>query len=321
MILVQKHYTSLFGVLGVALLLAEWAIVHTVAFSQHSLLPYAVLGDLMLILPMLYWLLILRPAGRKPLEVMPVLGLGVFVASILLVGQASLKTFLLIAGGFTEVVSVGFLVQKLRVASRQFKSTTTSDDLLLRLEVIPERWLRILGLELVVFYYAFVGPRLRRSLAPNAFSYTEKSGVGGLLFALGFITVVEGLVVHVLLRQWHPMADWIFTGLHAYTLLWLAAAYQAARLRPVVVTDRALLLRLSLIWTAEIPRSQLTSVVTIKSMPEDKAVLRAAFGDDPKLLLRFSEPVELQGLFGRRKQVTQIALYVDEPEKFRAALG
>ena len=55
-------------------------------------------------------------------------------------------------------------------------------------------------------------------------------------------------------------------------------------------------------------------------MPEGKTVLRAAFGDDPKLLLTLSDPVELQGLLGIRKQVTKIALYVDEPEKLRAAL-
>ena len=319
MTIASERRVPVFAALAAALLAAEWGIVHTAAFTQASLLPFAVLGDLLLVLPALYWFLVLRPAGRKALEAVSVLGLGVLVASVLLAGQASLKTFLLVAGGLTEIASVAFLVQKLRVASKQFHGAE-DDDLLLRLNAIPERWLRILGLELIVFYYAFVGPRLRRSLMPNEFSYTEKSGLGGLLFALGFVTVVEGLVVHFLLRQWRPVAGWIFTGLHVYTLFWLAAAYQAARLRPLVVTDSTLLLRISLLWTAEIPLSQLASVEAIKAMPDDKIVLRAAFGDDPKLLLTLSEPVELQGLLGIRKQVTKIALYVDEPEKLQAAL-
>ncbi len=310
----------LFAVFAGAVLAAEWGIVHTVAFSHTSLLPYAVLGDLLLVLPVLYWFLVLRPTGRKALEAAPMVGLGVLIASILLAGQAPLTTFLLVAGGLTEIASVAFLVLKLRTASQQFKSANTHDDLLLRLEAIPERWLRILGLELVVFYYAFAGPRVRRATAINEFSYTEKSGLGGLLFALGFVTVVEGLVVHVLLRQWRPMAGWIFSGLHVYTLIWLSAAFQAARLRPVAVTDSHLLLRLSLIWTAEIPRASLESVEAIRAMPEDKSVLRAAFGDEPRLLLTFKEPVALHGMLGIRKRVTKIALYVDSPEALRAAL-
>ena len=225
------------------------------------------------------------------------------------------------SGILAELAVLVFLGQKLHTAARQFKAAGRADDPILRLEAMPERWVRLLGLELIVLYFAFVGPRVRRATAINEYSYTEKSGLGGLLFALGFVTVVEGLLVHVLLRQWHPVAGWLFTGLHAYTLLWLTAAYQAARLRPVVVFSDTLLFRFSLVWTAEIPRSKIAVVEPIKTMPEDKTILRAAFGDEPRLLLTFTEPLAVQGLFGIRKRVLQIALSVDEPEKLRVALG
>ena len=185
----------------------------------------------------------------------------------------------------------------------------------MRLDALSDPLMRVLGVELAAFYYAFVGPRVRRPLAENEFGYSEKSGLGGLLFGLGFVTVVEGLVVHYLLRQWTPKAAWLFTALHGYTLIWLAAANQAARLRPIVVFPDRILLRTSLLWTAELPLAALESVVRIKQRPEDKKVLRAYFGDDPNLLLTFTEPQEVRGPLRLRKQVSQIALYVDAPER------
>lgn len=302
--------------LGAAMLAAEGAIVHTTAFLQHgALLAYAVFADLALVLPLLYWLLVLRPARKTLLNAAPVFAVGVALAGALLAARSETKGILLVAGGLSEVATVWLLVQRLTVASRQLKGTA-SDDLLMRLETLSDPLMRVLGVELAAFYYAFVGPRVRRPLAENEFSYSEKSGLGGLLFGLGFVTVVEGLVVHYLLRQWTPKAAWLFTALHGYTLIWLSAAYQAARLRPIALFLDRVLLRTSLLWTAELPLTSLESAVRIKQRPEDKKVLRAYFGDDPNVLLTFTEPQEVRGPLRMRKQVSQIALYVDTPDRF-----
>ncbi|WP_395138644.1 hypothetical protein [Armatimonas sp.] len=320
MVIASKRRMPIFAALAAGILTVEWGISHSLAFSKESLLPYAVLADLVVILPMVYYFLVLRPTKRAPLEAAPVAVIGSLIAAVLLTARHEVADLVLWSGILAELAVLVFLGQKLHTAAHQFNAAGRADDPLLRLEAMPERWVRLLGLELIVLYFAFVGPRVRRTRAENEFGYTEKSGVGGLLFALGFVTVVEGLLVHVLLRQWHPVAGWIFTGLHVYTLLWLAAAYQAARLRPVVVFTDTLLFRFSLLWTAEIPRSKIAAVEPIKTMPEDKTILRAVFGDEPQLLLTLTEPVAVRGLFGICKRVLQIALSVDEPEKLQAAL-
>ena len=308
-----------FAALATSVVLAEWFVVHSAVFSRETLLPFAVFFDLAVFVPFLFWLLVLRPAKRGLLEAAPVFAVAVLVAGALLAAQPETKNLLLIVGGISEGAVIWLLTRRVRAAAKQLKGRE-SDDLLMRLEVLTDPLLRALGIELAVFYYAFVGPRLRRPLQSNEFSYTEKSGLAGLLFGLGFVTVVEGFLVHVLLRQWTPKAAWIFTALHLYGLVWLTAAYQAARLRPVVVEEERLLLRTSLLWTAEIPRALLASVTPIKQRPPDKTVLRAAFGDDPKLLLTLHEPLAVRGLLGMRKTVTQIALYVDEPDTLRRLL-
>ena len=320
MTLTNTRRTPLFAGLAALVLVSEWVIVHTIALSESRLLAPAILSDLTLVLPALYYGLVLRPTRRPLLEAAPIATAGSLVAAILLHGHQPTASLVLWAGILAEFAVLALLGMKLYAATQKFKSSAPTDDLLLRLDSLPERWVRILGLELVVLYYAFVGPRTRPVSNPNTFSYTEKSGLGGLLFALGFVTVVEGLVVHFLLRQWRPVAGWIFTGLHAYTLLWLSAAYQAARLRPILLTETTMLLRLSLLWTAEIPLEQVARVESIKERPQGQEILRAAFGDDPRLLLTLKAPFPIRGLLGVSKTVTQIALYVDEPERLRSAL-
>jgi hypothetical protein len=112
----------------------------------------------------------------------------------------------------------------------------------------------------------------------------------------------------------------VLTALSVYTLLWLAAAFQAARLRPVVVSEDQLLVRSSLLWTVEVPRDAIECVRAVDDAPRDKRVLRAALGTSPVLLVTLKRPVRALGPFGTHRTVDAIALYVDEPARLRAAL-
>jgi hypothetical protein len=180
--------------------------------------------------------------------------------------------------------------------------------------------LRLLGVELAVIYYAFSRPR-RRAPVAGELSYTEKSGVGGLLLGLGLLVAMEGLSVHLLLRGWSTRAAWVHAGLNVYALVWLVAAFRAARLRPLVLSPARLLVRTSLFWTVAIPREHIASVAFIEEMPRGKGVLRAAFGAAPNLLLTLSEQVQARGPLGIERSVARVALYVDEPEQLEAALS
>ena len=211
-----------FAALAASVVLAEWFVVHSTVFSRESLLPFAVFFDLAVFVPFLFWLLVLRPAKRPMLEAAPVFAVAVLVAGAFLAARLETKNLLLVVGGLSETATIWLLVRRLRAASQQLKGVG-SDDLLLRMEALTDPLLRVMGVELSALYYAFVGPRVRPTRRENEFSYTEKSGLGGLIFALGFVTVAEGLLVHFLLRQWTPTAAWVFTGLHAYTLVWLSA--------------------------------------------------------------------------------------------------
>ena len=289
------------------------------AFAGGGAIPFAVLFDLILSLPLLYHLVVLRPAGRPLLDAAPALTLGAVVAGALLATRPETRLLVRASGVLAEAAVLALLVRRLRVAARQLQSADR-DDFLLRVASLTDPLLRVAGMELAVLYYAFVGPRRRRALGPGEFGYTEDTGLGGLLFALGFVVTMEGLAVHLLIHSWSPAAAWVLAAANVYTLIWLAAAYQAARLRPVALSADRLLVRTSLLWTAEIPRAAIASVTRIHEAPRGKGVLRAALAAEPALLVTLRAPVIARGPLGIRRSVTRIALHVDEPERLRAAL-
>jgi hypothetical protein len=171
-----------------------------------------------------------------------------------------------------------------------------------------------------ILYFAFVGPWVRRPLRPGEFSYVD-GGLGALLFAFGLVTMMEGAAVHLILRARSPLAAWALTAVSAYTLVWLVALHQAARLRPVLLAGDRLILRTSLLWTLDVPVAQLGSVTTVQETPRGPGVLRAALGTQPTLLLTLKEPAVAQGPFGVRRSVTRVALYVDDAAGLTRALS
>jgi hypothetical protein len=297
----------------------EWAMTRTAPFERGSLVPLAVLFDLVVVFPLVFATVVLRPARRSWLGAAPVMALGAMVAGALLARRADMKLPLRLAGAVAELAVLALLVVRVRKANGQLRGAA-SDDLLLRVGALSDPVLRVAGAEFLVVYYALVGPFVRRLSRPNEFGYTEESGLGGVLFAFGFVTLMETIAAHVLLSMWSARAAWVLTALSVYTLLWLAAAFQAARLRPVVVSEDQLLVRSSLLWTVEVPRDAIECVRAVDDAPRDKRVLRAALGTSPVLLVTLKRPVRARGPFGTHRTVDAIALYVDEPARLRAAL-
>ncbi len=302
-----------FATLVAAVLLVEGAVTRSAAFARGGAVPIAVFVDLMIVLPLLFGVIILRPARRPWLDAAPVLAFGAFAAGALLSSWPAARPLLRVGGALSELAVLSLLARRLRAAARELRGVE-GDDLVLRALPVTDPLLRFLALELAVVYYALVGPWIRRPLRDGELSYTRESGLGGLLFGLGVLLLTEGLAIHMLLQTWSPRAAWVLAGLNVYALLWLAGVHQAARLRPVVVSSERLLLRASLLWTVVVPRGAVGSVRPIHAMPRVKGVLRLALGTAPNLLLSLREPVVARGMLGIERRVTRIALYVDDPE-------
>jgi hypothetical protein len=317
----------------IVLFAAVTAAVYGVAFlvvarmphvARPELLAVAVLLDLAVVVPLVYFLLFLR--GKPwPLGLMFVFLVSLLGAALMLpgdYGQLLPHARLLVLPA--ELVLVGLLLWRVRRIFAALGATATEADVLDRLHqsfdrVLPNRRLAsILAYELGVLYYGLLCWRRRPAPADqHSFSYHRNSGYGALILTLMVIATVEVVGMHLLVSLWSGTAAWLLSALGAYAVLWMAGDYQAVRLRPVVATGDALLVRVGLRWSASIPYTLIERV-----QPRDKEVLskrtpgylHAALLTDPQMVL------VLRGPYGIEKEVRRVGLAVDEADRLRAVL-
>jgi hypothetical protein len=309
------------GLLVAALVAVEWTVTRSQAFARGGPVPLAVLLDLVVVLPLGYALL--ASPTRRSLAALaelaaPLFALGAALAAVLLRSRPEARPALAVTGGIAEVAVVALLVGRARRAARELGASAHA-DFLDRVAGLTDPLSRLLALELGVLYYALVGPRRPPPTGPGVFGYTG-GGLGSLIFGLGFVATMEGAAVHLALRAAHPRLALAFAAANAYGLVWLWALWQGARLRPIALTEEALVVRVSLLWTAVVPRSAIANVTRIDEARRDKATLRAALGTSPTLLVTLVAEVVARGPLGLTRRVTRVALAVDEPDRLAAAL-
>ncbi len=320
--------TVLYGLLVAALVVAEAWIVRTDAFRRApEILTMAVLADLIVVPLVLAWAMLVRTGRMRPVTLGAIAGGGAFVASLLLPNPPS---FLSVLKFLPALVELALLVWGVIVGRSFWKElrqrNATSDDVLVNVHEALAATpglpvvLQAMVAETVVLWYGLKAFRKKPASGPNVFPYHEN--LMGILVMFFLATPAEGALMHYLLRQWSETAAWIGTALHAYSLVWIIAFYQAARLRPVLLANDTLLLRWSLLWTAEIPLEKIQSVELLKKSPEhkEKGVLDMARLADKPLRICFIEPVAMHGPLDIRREVSGVLLGVERPEALLAQL-
>jgi hypothetical protein len=228
-----------------------------------------------------------------------------------------------------ELTAVALVVRRLW---RQVGRAPTADsgavpeDFVSRVSALPGRFARVVGLELCVLYYACIAPfrklpqdLLHDSAATQRFSNGTRPRQ--MLLALGLLSVLEAVPVHLLLHAHHPYVAWAALALSGYGLLWIGGTACAFRLRPVVVSPSHLWIRASLFFSAPIERSQIRSVAQHATRDAADSVLTIAPLCTPNVWLTLHAPALVTGPFGRARLAQTIALYVDQPDELIARLN
>lgn len=296
------------------------------ALREPDLVAMGLIFDLLVTVPLAYYLLAVRRGGVPAITLTAVLTASFVGATLVFPGQRALL------GRLFEIVSIPAeigLVAWIGVRTRRaLRNATGEDDLPERLrnvarDVLPlRRAADAIACEMTVLVYALFAWK-RRPHTPaeqEAFHYHAKSGYGAIVFALAVITLGEMIPIHILVDRWSPMAAWILTMLSAYGMLWFLADWRATRLRPHLLDEDALRIRTGLRWKVHIPRERIAAVHT-KLPPGAGPVLRAAlFGASP-LWIELTEPVTAEGPYGIERCTRWIAVSVDDRERFRQALA
>jgi hypothetical protein len=149
-----------------------------------------------------------------------------------------------------------------------------------------------------------------------------KNGSAGIIYTLAAASAVEVAVVDLLLRLHAPRLANALIALGIVSTIWLIGFARAVQLRPHFVSRNLIALRNGLQRHVEVVPSAITSIEVARAA-RDGATERGAvrFGRGAaNVFLRFVEPVEVRGVYGTRRMGSGVALVVDDPLGFVAAL-
>ena len=313
---------------GLAMIyVASLYVVGTSEFDRGSALPVAVTLDLTLIVPVLYYFLMVRRAGFPILSIVPVFVASVLVAAAILPDdRQQFLGMVEYAGAAAEVFLVIYVVRKALGFRRRIKEQGLQDPVVairraFRDVLGDNRVVLFAAAEAAILYLALFSWRRQpeaRAEGTRAYSYHRNSGWASMLMVLGFFMLFELFFVHIFLSRWTPVAAWIASGLGIYGFLWLLGDYRAMCLRPVVLEPRVLTVRIGLRWEMQIPLQAIERVwipsVLDKPPP---GYLNAAVLKNPSVMIGLKEKATATGLFGMRRRYQTLGLSIDEHHAFK----
>lgn len=314
---------------GIYALVLTFARIRPALVQSSDAIAVGLMLDLLLVIPLAFYLLAVRRGGWPPVTLGLVLSLSFTGAALVLPGERELLGRLFwIVSIPAELGIVAWIVVRTR-RSLQSAGPAGADDLPERLRAVARDVLPVhraadaIAFEMAVLAYALLAWR-RQPHAPagrEVFPHHCKSGYGAIVFALMVVTLAEAVPIHILVTRWSPGVAWGLTVLSAYGMLWFLADWRAARLRPHLLDADELQIRAGLRWSVRIPRERIAALH--KKLPQGAGpTLRTALpvGAGP-VWLELTEPVTAEGPYGIERRARWIAVAVDDPESFRRALA
>lgn len=320
-----------FAALTLLLIGSERFITASAAFSQRPILPYAVTFDLLVVVPGLFYWLVVRRYQLPLSSLAGVVGACLALAYWLLpVAQQAPLHALRFLPAVLEGISLALLAAKARrlvrgyrAAYRQQPRFWPSAQVAVRQALGPAGGLLVAELEML--RYALLGWWAEPELSPTAtpFSTYRNSGFTAFAVVLGVALAVEAAVVHLLASRWSARAAGWLLFFDCYALVMLLAHGQAVRLRPTLLTTHTLQLNVGFVWHLTVPLAELTAVELLRDAPQPAAGLlnlTKLLFTPPNLLLTFARPVTVRGPYGMQRTGRRVAVYLDEPQQFIAAI-
>lgn len=172
----------------------------------------------------------------------------------------------------------------------------------------------------------------RKPAGAHTFTYHRRRDET-LMIAFSMIIVIEAVPLHAVVHHYSPLAAWILTGLHVYSLLWTLGDLAAARQRPHTLSGSALRLSQGLWREAVVELGNIRAVIDARQAEAEQSAATDAGGDDDDsgtaatfgsrhdVTLELREPIAVYGLVGSRQGVTTVRLALDEPDEFLEELS
>jgi hypothetical protein len=316
--------------LGVPFLifLGSVLITFSVKFRLNDqLLSNAILADLLITAPLVYYLAI-RKTNISKFTVTRVIVLGLLLASFILKAQVNpilsiIKTWI---APMLEALMICMIVSKFYVANKKAKAAANNKlDFLMHcrsvmfLVVGNEKLGNIVASEIAVMYYAFFGSKDKSIDYKTKFSTYKENGLPLVLIAILSIFLIETFGVHFLLSLWNNIIAWTITSLSLYTCIQLFAHIRAIKARPLKINVDSFEVHNGLAGDAYIQFDNIERIeMTNKKQSGRESVKIALLKglENHNIVVYLKKPIEVSKIFGLKKRTDIILFFVDRPKMF-----
>lgn len=300
-------------------------------FIGNTTMNLAISIDLLLIVPLVYFLLI-RKSEISKTTVVPVMIIGLLIGSLFLPkeSQTYLTIFKTWALPVIEISILTFVIIKVRRAIEKYKSLkgATPDffDALKNTcsDILPKKMVLPFATELAVFYYGFINWK-SREINENEFTYHKNSGTPALFGGLIMIVGIETFAFHFLLARWSIVVAWVLTSLSVYAAIQLFGFAKSLSKRPISINRDSLTLKYGILTQVEISFSDIDKVELSKETLEKDKVTKtlSPLGEleSHNVVIYLKQENELIGLYGMKNKFKVLGLHIDEPKEFNERMN
>lgn len=322
MTLSKNHYYGLvFGVGSLLILVFSYLLLRSAVFeSQADLFSLAITLDLTVLIPVLFYFLVVRPFQLSIITIAPVFLIVVGMAFLIFPSDHTyyldwVSQFLILS----ELSIVFYSVYKIRKIKLAFQASEDEAlGFLERLEQVLTEILyfplaaKLMAQEISTFYYALISWKHPPEVPESAGRFTmhKSTGYYSILITIGFVAIVELFAIHLLLASWNEVVAWVVTCLSIYGYIFLIADAAAMIKRPSYFWKKHLELRVGFRWRTSIPIKNIERIERYKAK-KDRSDLDLSLFNNPKFLIQLSEEVEVKGLFGIKRRSKYLGINSD----------
>lgn len=313
------------SLLGILIILMQTSFV-----TGGGTLSMAITADLLLTVPLVYFLLI-RKTNIPKTTVIPVMVVGVLVGSYFLPveSQAYLNLFKTWALPIIELSILTIVIIKVRGAIKTYKVLKGgTPDFYNALkstcyEILPKKLVMPFATEIAVIYYGFINWS-KRPLQENEFTYHKESGTPALFGAFIFIIAIETVALHFLIAPSSAILAWMLTILSLYTAIQVLGFARSLSKRPIAINQHSVSLKYGILNEAEILFTDIDSIeLSGKSLEKDvltKTLSPLGELESHNVVIRLKKENTLVGLYGIKRNFKVLGFYLDKPKEFKIAL-
>ncbi|MDJ0939900.1 MAG: hypothetical protein QNJ00_09050 [Woeseiaceae bacterium] len=256
------------------------------------------------------------------------MGLAILLLYYSALRQQQLTGYEVAALALVTLAALGFDYLKLGqflTAYRARKAAGCAHDPALQAALLATvrspRLAKLLETELLTLYYAFFAKFEPGGDVNNdtRFSYTRSSNAHDVFLFVALSQLPFLPFIHVFLEYAKgPGPAWAVSFLTLWSVVWYLAQVEAARLRPIELTDAHLKYRFGLIWTAEIPLGEIRRARSIDASEVlvGDGLFLSPLGSTRNVLLEFEAPVRFSGPWLLERRAKKAAISLDNPSHF-----